>query len=305
VPSKVHFHEVLFVLLSNFNLGLPFVDPHIITEWEIAEVSGKIHLHITLKFEYDNVSWLQSMVESNSHTELIKFFETWEVSFTQTLQILKEKEQLYTNSGLHSLKHILPETDGINSAMADHVQVDHVQELLVLKLIQASPNSTPPKNIRKISLHKKSYVNYNDVEAFCLHGLQEYSSIKLCVVVIISLYTKIEVAAFHGLKVDSIYQMMLDQSASMSLIYCLVAFAEVIVRVSLISISSLFGSERNFRLRPPSLSKVSRGTQTDFRSQSHTEIMEGSSPTSDTSSIDNTWRDCEMEEMKRSVKYRN
>jgi hypothetical protein len=298
--------SIFYDTSNNFYLGLPFVDPHIITEWEIAEVSGKIHLHITLRFEYDSVSWLQSMVESNSLTELIKFFETWEVSFTQTLQILKEKDQLYTDSGLHYLKHILPETNSIKSAVADHVQIDHVQELLVLKLIQASPNSTPTKNVRRMSVHEKSYVNYSDVEALCLRGLQEYSGIKLCVVVIISLYTKIEVASFHGLKVDSIYRIILDQSASMSLIYCLVAFAEVLVRVSLISISSLFGSETNFRLRSPSLSKVSRGTQTDFRSRSHTEIMEDSSPTSDTSSSEkDTWRDCEIEEMKRSVKYRN
>jgi hypothetical protein len=251
------------------------------------------------------------MVESNSHTELIKFFETWEVSFTQTLQILKEKDQLYTNSRLHYLKHILPETDNIKAAVVDHMQIDHVQELLVLKLIQTSSRSTPTKTARKLSVHEKSYINYNDMEKFCLRGLQEYSGIKLCVVIMISLYAKIEVAAFHGLKVDSIYQTILDQSASMSLIYCLVAFAEVIIRVSLILISSFFGNEPNFRSRSPTLSKVSRSTQTDFRfrSPSLAEMTEDSSPTSETSGKDNTWRDCEIEEMKLSMRsitsYRN
>lgn len=244
------------------------------------------------------------MVESNSHTELIKFFETWKVSFIQTLQILEEKDQLYTNSGLHYLKHILPETDNNKAAVVDHMQIDHVQELLVLNLIQTPSRSTTTKTLRKLSVHEKSYINYNDMKNFCLRGLQEYSGIKLCAVIIISFYAKIEVAAFHGLKVDSIYRIILDQLASISLMYCLVAFVEVIIRVSLTSISSFFGNEPNFHSRTPSLRMVSRSTQTNFRfrSPSHAEMTEDSSPTSDTSGKDNTWRDCEIEERKLSMR---
>lgn len=298
--------------------GLPFVDPYIISEWEITEVLGTCHAHITLRFEYDKISWLQSMVESNSHSELIKFFEAWELYLAETLQILKEKDELDTYSGLQYLKDLFPKSDIVKSAVAvadhitepqiDHMQADYMEEPPTYILLPSS--SSPGSNdVRKSFIHEKLNMSYNDVERICLSGLQEHSGIKMCVVVIISLYAKIEVATFHGLKIDNIYRILLDQSASMSLIYCLIALVEVVARVSIISISSYFSSESS--LRSASLSKVSRSTQTDpvcFQSQfplheikPDPQAVENASPSSETACSDTTWRDCEIEEMMLST----
>jgi VAD1 Analog of StAR-related lipid transfer domain len=102
-----HTRRMLRIVEISTIKGLPFVDPFIITEWDVHELpTGSCKAHITLRFEYAKSSWLQSMVESNSRTELVRFFEMWEVNFALQLTALKERNELGKKPILHSLSRL-------------------------------------------------------------------------------------------------------------------------------------------------------------------------------------------------------
>ena len=101
--------RLLIVEISTIK-GIPFVDPCLVTEWNVVETSASTcHAYITLRFQYEtSSSWLKSMVESNSTAELIKFFENWEIYYAEKLQKIKENDEIEMSPGLHQLAHLLP-----------------------------------------------------------------------------------------------------------------------------------------------------------------------------------------------------
>ena len=107
-----HVRRILRIVEISTIKGLPFVDPFIITEWDVHELpTGNCRAHITLRFEYEKASWLQSMVESNSRTELVRFFEMWEINFASQLTALKERNEIGKKPILHSLSRLFLEKD--------------------------------------------------------------------------------------------------------------------------------------------------------------------------------------------------
>ena len=89
--------------------GIPFVEPTIITEWTVKEPSPNIcHVSINLKFSYKKASMLQALVESNSRSELLKFFELWQVRLSKKLLDLKVNNELHKIHELYQLANLLP-----------------------------------------------------------------------------------------------------------------------------------------------------------------------------------------------------
>lgn len=92
--------------------GLPFINPYVITEWDVNELpTGSCYAHVSLRFEYEKASWLQSMVESHSRTELLRFFAMWKVNFALQLTALKERKEIDQPPRLHSLSTLFQRTD--------------------------------------------------------------------------------------------------------------------------------------------------------------------------------------------------
>lgn len=109
-----HVHRMLRIVEVSTIKGLPFIDPFIITEWDVHELpTDSCQAHITLRFEYEKASWLQSMVESNSRTELVRFFEMWEVNFALQLTALKDRNEIEKKPILHSLSSLFLAKDSL------------------------------------------------------------------------------------------------------------------------------------------------------------------------------------------------
>ena len=60
--------------------GIPYSEPHVISEWKIESnhLNNEISIIITLHFQYDNTTMLESLIESNTKRELKKYYELYE-----------------------------------------------------------------------------------------------------------------------------------------------------------------------------------------------------------------------------------
>ena len=94
--------------------GIPFVEPTIITEWTVEEPSPtSCHVSVNLKFSYKKASVLQALVESNSKSELLRFFELWQIHLSEKLLDLKVTNELHKLHYLHHLVNLLPAEDSL------------------------------------------------------------------------------------------------------------------------------------------------------------------------------------------------
>lgn len=148
--------KLLIVEVSTIK-GLPFVDPYIITEWDVTEKSkSSCDAHITLRFSYEKSSWLQGMVESNSQAELIKFFEMWHLFLTQRIDTLRDNNELDNSSGLHFLTDLLPEST-LETDQLGNIKTHPPTESAPFALKSASPtiSLTVPEDIQMSSPQKE------------------------------------------------------------------------------------------------------------------------------------------------------
>jgi VAD1 Analog of StAR-related lipid transfer domain len=238
-----HMRRMLRIVEISTIKGLPFVDPFIITEWDVHELpTGSCKAHITLRFEYEKSSWLQSMVESNSRTELVRFFEMWEVNFALQLTALKESNELGKKPVLHSLSRLFlvqnpfieepigatvesspvilssnPPTDISNATNGNALEGRINTDTPII--------SKPPAYIQQKEkvLHpsEKMSLNYNDEGVFdsSIDGSRKWSSsqpmgdftdrnilFETIAALIINYFHGIKVAALHGIEVNSSFR---------------------------------------------------------------------------------------------------
>ena len=243
-------HRQLRIVEVSTIKGLPFVDPYIITTWEVLETStGSCEAHISLRFEYDKTSWLQSMVESNSQAELIIFFEKWQIYFAEKLQSLADNSEVENVRGLYFLGRLLPakktESNDQNHTLEKIISTDNevssssatsiistTEENVKINSSESSSTVTNAplrisetvevdcviehseyKAIESMKVAQELQVENNPLSAdfsnnnilkICLNGLQSNGVIKFIAAIVINLYAKINVAAFHGIEATDI-----------------------------------------------------------------------------------------------------
>lgn len=116
--------------------GIPFVDPIIITEWTVEKSSlNSCHASINLKFSYKKYSWLQPLVETNSKSELLKFFQLWQVNFSTKSRDLKNYDELLTSQ----LANLLPPENFVETEVC-------------------SENQSQNQNLNQVQSCRKNYI---------------------------------------------------------------------------------------------------------------------------------------------------
>jgi VAD1 Analog of StAR-related lipid transfer domain len=221
--------------------GLPFVDPYIITEWVVNEMpSGHCNVRISLRFKYDKQSWLQGMVESQSRTELLKFFDMWEINFCEQVLSFNFKDEEKDVRGLNKLAHLFsPEVkhpvenahrsdtypDQLRDSHSDKHSTEGIPVLICPKSnagfecdVQTGLTDDKQPLLKAFKHHNDDECDDDDEhhaclseksEGFpisvnrCLNRLQDCLILKVYVAIIINLYAKIDVAALHGIEVNN------------------------------------------------------------------------------------------------------
>ena len=217
--------------------GLPFVDPYIITEWVVNEMPcGHCNVRISLKFKYDKQSWLQGMVESQSRTELLKFFDMWEINFCEQVLSTNFTEKEKDVRGLDKLAQLFS-AEVIDPMDNEYRRTPLPEVIQVVNFDKRSREETPVHVCSKsdsslecdeqtglLSIKARS-LDHADIDDFddlpqnafpsgksvrisvtinrCLIELQHYLILKVYVAIIINVYAKIDVAALHGIEVNN------------------------------------------------------------------------------------------------------
>jgi len=145
--------------------GLPFVDPCIITEWDVVDLSPtSCTCHVTLRFAYEKRSWIEGMVESNSHTELLHFYEEWRAHAAVAFAALDAGDALHTYVGLKvlhpltlTLSRLSPTAPCLTSLISTAPPFQHLPDLLpdpsslhvgFTPVTEGSPDSKSPRLAR-------------------------------------------------------------------------------------------------------------------------------------------------------------
>ena len=212
--------------------GLPFVDPYIITDWVVNETPcGHCNVRISLKFKYDKQSWLQGMVESQSRTELLKFFDLWEINFCEQVLSSNFKDEENDVRGLDKLAHLFA-AEITHPIQNKHPSATCPDQQRDLRFDEISAEEIPLNtslecdeqtlNVKASHLKSAEHIDddkFDDVEQHfctseksagisislnrCLVELQDYLILKVYVAIIINIYAKIDVAALHGIEVNN------------------------------------------------------------------------------------------------------
>lgn len=272
--------------------GLPFVEPSIITEWDVVDLSQEsCTANIRLRFGYAKKSWLQGMVESNSHSEMIRFFEEWQIFINDKFKEMRECGVLHKSTELKQLVELLPDPTSLVFGSPERLRAPSLKSVSLnsssrsLLSGMGSLATTPPSTtdysfsssrkrsisgghmeeaistsvaVRRLIFHGSGTMHYQEAMKMFIDGICEYGIFKLFGAVMLNFYTKLNVADFHGIRLGHTGRSFLDHTASISLIYCFIVFLEVVTRGVLTMIRPLIITSPNV-----SYGRVSRGTQTE------------------------------------------
>jgi hypothetical protein len=276
--------------------GLPFIEPSIITEWDVVDLSPEsCTANIRLRFGYAKKSWLQGMVESNSHSEMIRFFEEWQLFINDKFKKMKELGILHESTELQQLVELLPDPEALTFGSPERLRAQSFtlktasctspsRSLLGSMGSRGNLTASPPSTTDYISSRKRSLsgghvredtistsvavhrlmfngtstTHYQEAMKMAIDGVCEYGIFKLFGAVVLNFYTKLNMADFHGIRLGHAGRTLLDHTASISLIYCFIVFLEAITRGVLTMIRPLI-------ITSPTVDfgRVSRGTQTE------------------------------------------
>ena len=221
--------------------GLPFVEPCIITEWDVHELPTALCLaRITLRHSYDKSSWIQGMIESNSRTELIRFFQMWETNFNRLAELSKFDSASEKSKSASKLVFPYPEKSSL-----EHNPTTKGEEILPNLKLESSATDFPgllitkstltinPKLMTSIDISEnviskqelrldsdaekivspygsESEISSNaSYKESCrsfdniLLGLQGNTFFKVIAAILINSSVKFDVAGFHGIEVNN------------------------------------------------------------------------------------------------------
>jgi hypothetical protein len=97
------------VCQSTFIMGLPFIKPHVISDWEITDANDEesTRIHVFLRFEYDFETWLKPSVEINSTKEMKIYFKLWKQAADQRCHDIANHEDAISGADNEIFSDIL------------------------------------------------------------------------------------------------------------------------------------------------------------------------------------------------------
>lgn len=234
-------HNNLRIVETSVIKGLPFVEPCIITEWDVHELPTSSCLaRITLRHSYDKSSWIQGMIESNSRTELIRFFQMWETNFNRIAVLSKVDSASEISQSVSKLAFPFPGRSSLEcnpttkrEEIPLNVKLESSAIDFTRPLITKSALSIDPKLIALIDFPEKiisaqefslnpvaekivsPYGSESEISSNAsykescgsfdsiLSGLQENNFLKIIAATLISISVKFDVAGFHGIEVNN------------------------------------------------------------------------------------------------------